>query len=123
MYRAVPSEGAVGGSQAPQLLEDQLTLTQPGEGAFSPPSTTSPLGFSDFATALMCDQNDNHIARRISLGKKIWFRLLLQLNIILLYSFYEIFHLHKLLYCLKGCLRKLIHMEVQSFRIIQYITV
>ena len=37
---------------APQYLADQLTLSRPGGDTLSPPSTTSPSGFSDLATAL-----------------------------------------------------------------------
>ena len=37
----------------PQFLADQLTLSQPGGGTLSSPSTTSPPGFSDLVTALI----------------------------------------------------------------------
>ena len=44
--------GGWGGALAPQLLADQLTLSRPGGGTLSTPSTTSPPGFSALATAL-----------------------------------------------------------------------
>ena len=45
--------GRPGGHVPPQFLEDHLTLSQPGGGTLSPPSTTCPPGFSDLATALL----------------------------------------------------------------------
>jgi hypothetical protein len=43
-----------GGALGPQFLADQLTLFPSGGGTLSPPITTSPPGFSDLATALIC---------------------------------------------------------------------
>ena len=45
--------GEPGGHVPPPFLVDQLILSQPGGGAdYARHSTTSPLGFSDIATAL-----------------------------------------------------------------------
>ena len=48
--RAVARGG--GGLQPSQFLANQLSLSRPGGGTLFPPSTTSPPGFSDLATAL-----------------------------------------------------------------------
>ena len=37
----------------PQILADQLTLSQPGEGRLCPPNDTGNPGFSDFPTPLL----------------------------------------------------------------------
>ena len=37
----------------PQILADQLTLSQPGGGRLCPPNNTGIPGFSDLPTALM----------------------------------------------------------------------
>ena len=45
--------GRPGRHVPPHFLADQLTLSQPGGGTLSPPSTMCPPGFSDLATALI----------------------------------------------------------------------
>ena len=51
--KAVGTEGAGGGRSPLQILADQLTLFQPGDGSFyAHHITTRPLGFSDLPSAL-----------------------------------------------------------------------
>ena len=51
-YTGPSQVGGPGGPVPPHFLADQLTISQPGGGTLSLPSTTSPPGISDLATAL-----------------------------------------------------------------------
>ena len=44
--------GGAGGAHAPQILADQLTLSQPGGADYAHHKDTGTLGFSDLPTAL-----------------------------------------------------------------------
>ena len=52
VYSGVSSLGLPGVPWHPQILADQLTLSQPGGTDYAHHSTTSPPGFSDLPTAL-----------------------------------------------------------------------
>ena len=86
MFRAVAREGLGGGLQPPQFMTDQLTLSQPGGGTLSPPSTTSPTGFSDLATAL----NGEPLSKKIVLSGSL-FLIFMDLNPVFFSSNPEIF--------------------------------
>ena len=51
-HPGVSSLGVSGVSWHPQILADQLTLSQSGGSRLCPPNNTGTLGFSDFPTAL-----------------------------------------------------------------------
>ena len=58
MYSGPSQGGDVGGFSPNQCLAEQLTLSQPGGADYAHHSTTSPLNFSDLATAL-CVKGNN----------------------------------------------------------------
>ena len=66
--RAVTRWG-LGGLQPPQFLTDQLTLSQPGGADYAHHSTTSPPGFSDLATALVLQYQDENIYEKLKLKR------------------------------------------------------
>ena len=51
----IQGRSAAKGGAAPQVLDEELTLSQPG-GRLYPPQYYDPLGFSDLATAMQVMQ-------------------------------------------------------------------